>query len=234
MTLRTLRKALSTRKTSSRTTKSPTHQMGAMPPKKKNQRHSSKFWTSACATEQEPLCWLDSHYNVCKLCHITPLQEKSLEWCTSTQRCCPSPSPSPLCSGEYSTGLLAGLLAEVFGLPDTVQGITLADDRSDIWASSRRGAAYPEPLPAIPGVWNFAAVAVVVEDAQQDACCDESKAAQANKQKSRRPSVTRCHDAKTHATLCESIPKRQYGLPSCGNSQIFNTTECSNTPTQAP
>ena len=63
MTLRTLRKALSTRKTSSRTTKSPTHQMGASPPKKNIQRHSSKFWTSACVTWQMNPLRHDSRYN---------------------------------------------------------------------------------------------------------------------------------------------------------------------------
>ncbi len=55
MTFLVLRKALSTRNTSSRTTKSPTHQMGARPPKKKNHRHSSKFCTSACIEARKDL-----------------------------------------------------------------------------------------------------------------------------------------------------------------------------------
>ena len=47
ITFLVFKKALSTRNTSSRTTKSPIHQMGAMPPKKNIQRHSSKFCMSA-------------------------------------------------------------------------------------------------------------------------------------------------------------------------------------------
>ena len=48
MTFLVLRKALSTRNTSSRTTKSPTHQIGANPPKKNIHRHSSKSVISSC------------------------------------------------------------------------------------------------------------------------------------------------------------------------------------------